>query len=463
MSSHQLAGLMKWARRDEWQESFEECTEVHLAWACEQADVTLEELGDVLGDDLASMIFGCVFEDFLTWRMEDGRNVVDDYLKRRGWNERVPVKRYMQALRASVMSLYEVSEIERDKGFLARDLVRGGKAVRIHEKRGTHDAKPWDRVAMRVVELGPRLEISGGILPFTPALCAEYMKRFKRLRKRWAADVRETLKKDGTQISGHEFTDGLNEAVLRRSAFIFTALWLDDSFRRVRTLPSLCNTDGHAIAFTTVRFPLLDSAGAEAIRAALNSVREFEREDENAWRWSAFPDQSSKTAGEKAKHTIAGMGDGSISIGSIELGAAALVLHCNSIQRAEKGRALIERAAGQFLKMPVIESKTAEQVMKAPQARSAANTASGLSSAEERAFVQRHLESHYRSVLDEPVPMLGNVTPREAGKTNKGRARLAEWLKVFESNSARIEPGSAMEGYDFSWMWTELGIADLRR
>ena len=40
----------------------------------------------------------------------DGQNVIDDYLKRRGWRESVPAKRYLQAHKKSVMSLYEVTE-----------------------------------------------------------------------------------------------------------------------------------------------------------------------------------------------------------------------------------------------------------------------------------------------------------------------------------------------------------------
>jgi hypothetical protein len=48
------------------------------------------------------------FEDFLTREIVDGRNIVDDYLKRRGWRESASTKAYMRALRNSVISLYEM-------------------------------------------------------------------------------------------------------------------------------------------------------------------------------------------------------------------------------------------------------------------------------------------------------------------------------------------------------------------
>jgi hypothetical protein len=37
------------------------------------------------------------------------------------------------------------------------------------------------------------------------------------------------------------------------------------------------------------------------------------------------------------------------------------------------------------------------------------------------------------------------------------------WLKLLENGAARQEAVSPMARYDLSWMWTELGIANLRR
>ena len=50
---------------------------------------------DVLPDDAAGMLSVFILEDFFTARFgEHGeRNVIDDYLKRRGWRESVPAGR----------------------------------------------------------------------------------------------------------------------------------------------------------------------------------------------------------------------------------------------------------------------------------------------------------------------------------------------------------------------------------
>jgi hypothetical protein len=59
--------------------------------------------------------------------------------------------------------------------------------------------------------------------------------------------------------------------------------------------------------------------------------------------------------------------------------------------------------------------------------------------------------------------MLGNVSPRKAAKTKKGREDLVGWLKTIENENAKQPAASPLASYDVSWMWKELGISHLRR
>lgn len=70
---------------------------------------------------------------------------------------------------------------------------------------------------------------------------------------------------------------------------------------------------------------------------------------------------------------------------------------------------------------------------------------------------------NYMNLLDEPVPMLGNTTPRRAAKSAKGREKLVTWLKLLENGAARHEGGSPVADCDLTWMWEEFGVANLRR
>ncbi|MEP9404572.1 hypothetical protein ABLE43_22470, partial [Sphingomonas sp. VNH70] len=74
------------------------------------------------------------------------------------------------------------------------------------------------------------------------------------------------------------------------------------------------------------------------------------------------------------------------------------------------------------------------------------------------------LDRQYRATLDEPIGMLGDITPRAAAKTAAGRDRLAAWVKHLENRSgAKPDPSDPMVTYDFTWMWRELGIENLRK
>jgi hypothetical protein len=141
-AAHSLDGLIKWTRRDEWRKAFSDLIDRHLGPACSGAGVDIEELPELIGDHWSRTLWGCVFEDLVSQTLDDGRNIADDYLKRRGWKETKSTRAYITALRSSVVSLYEVSGIVGGESFLARDLVRGGEPVRVFEKSATKSLAP---------------------------------------------------------------------------------------------------------------------------------------------------------------------------------------------------------------------------------------------------------------------------------------------------------------------------------
>jgi hypothetical protein len=112
------------------------------------------------------VLWGAAFEDLLATDLPDGRNIADDYLRRRGWKEGASTRDYIAGLRRSVISLYEVSGLVPGQSMLLRDLVRGGEPVRVSEKRGSEGLRRWDRIATRVVPLRGGAVISGTLMLF---------------------------------------------------------------------------------------------------------------------------------------------------------------------------------------------------------------------------------------------------------------------------------------------------------
>jgi hypothetical protein len=461
-SAYDLSGLMKWLGREQWREPFNELMEQHLGPACAARGIAGEELAEAVGEQGAAVLWGCIFEDFLASELDDGSNIIDDYLKRRGWKESALNKRYLTALRSSVMSLYEVSDIVRGQSLLARDLLRGGEPVRIGEKSGTRTLKQWDRLAARIVTVGERFEMAGGALRFSYEASEVIRDNFVKLRKEMRSELRELMRREHGNAPADELA--LDTEILRRSAFLFTNIWLEDTLERALNPrpPKMCNSDGDEIVFTTVRYALKQISDREALERALTAIPGFHRTDESLWTWSGPARRGAIRTREDAEVFISTLGDGSVSMGQVELEAKALKLETNSPQRAQKGRALLAPAIGPFVDEPVVETKTVAEMM-ASRPADEARAPPRLAPDEERAIVHETLERHYRQLLDEPVPMLGNVSPRKAAKTKKGREKLVGWLKLLENSNARQGANSPMASYDIGWMWHELGVADLRR
>lgn len=459
-----LAGLMKWLGRESWQDAFNEILDRHLAPACVKADVSIDELPDFIGDHHTTVLWGCVFEDFLARDLDDGRNIVDDYLKRRGWKESASNKTYITALRSSVMSLYEISDIVLDESFLARDLVRGGEPVRVSERSGTRYLKPWDRMAARLVRIGSRTEMAGGALPFDHEASETLLKALRRVGKKARADADKFARELGQGIDGALAEALTVTELLRASAFLFTNIWLDDLLQRTLNpiLPQMVNTDGDELVFTTVSYPLRPEASADAIRLALDAIPALRPESGTFWNWIGPQMRVSRKRQADSRTLITTLDDESLVLGTVELKDKKLVLEANSQQRAERARALLAPALAELVGEPRVEAKTVAQLMASRPAGKSKPLSSGLSPDEERAVAQANMDRYYMNLLNEPVPMLGNTTPRRAAKSAKGRARLVTWLKFLENGAARHARGSTMVGYDLTWMWEELGVASLR-
>jgi len=220
---------MKWLRRDPWSGAFKDALEHHLGPACTKAGIEIAELGDIIGNDWAATLWGCAFEDFLTRELSEVGNIIEDYLKRRGWNEKAQNKTYMAGLRSSVMSLYEVSDVKTGESFMARDLFRDCEPVRISERTATRTLRQWDRIAARVVRVRDKTIIGGGVLPFDHELAETLLSSLSSTRERAAKGGAKVLHGLDRGIGPAELDEGFSSTeVLRLAAPLISTIWLND-------------------------------------------------------------------------------------------------------------------------------------------------------------------------------------------------------------------------------------------
>ena len=260
--------LVKWSARGEWEALQREAYAAHFEPVIDSLDLPDDAL-DVLPDDAAGMLSVFILEDFFTARFgEHGeRNVIDDYLKRRGWRESVPARRYLEALRDSTVSLYEVVDIVPGRHMTVRDLILGGEAVRVEEKLGSQAAALWDRLAARVVAVHGKNRFTGAVLHFRHELSQQLLTAFEKMAGELQRDIRSDA---GKRQAAAPVTRAVAREVMVRTPFfarILSQFWMFDAVVQVRApAPELRNTDDEAIVFCEVRFPL---KGDEARVAAV--------------------------------------------------------------------------------------------------------------------------------------------------------------------------------------------------
>jgi hypothetical protein len=222
----------------------------------------------------------------------------------------------------------------------------------------------------------------------------------------------------------------------------------------------------------------LRSEGAAAeIRKRLRTVPAFQKENEGFWNWIE-PRQPAKrkSSGKPASRSVPERGSsvrvtldtGDTVLGTIEVTDKALLLEVNSRERAERGQAILADLAGALVGPALTEIETPEQLMGRRDGDVHQDKASDLPAEVQTELVHEALTAHYRKTLDEPIPALGDLSPRTAAQTAAGRRKVVDWLKHIENQSkSGRPPDDPMASYDFTgfgviWAWRSSGVSSMK-
>jgi hypothetical protein len=235
---------------------------------------------------------------------------------------------------------------------------------------------------------------------------------------------------------------------------------------RFKSANSARNTEGEELLFCTVHYPFVAGTTADNIRAALGRCHELRQENATFWNWVS-PEKPAWASGKhklspKSQTFITTLDDGSLVLGGVELKDKALVLSVNSRARSDRARTLLSEFLDGLVGQPLVEMQSVEQLKTSRE--DTAPQIPEMSEEERRAIIHGGLDRHYRSLLDQPIPTLGNKSPRAAARTARGRVKVVDWLKMIENSAAAsADRNNKMVNYSFDWLWAELGVAELRR
>jgi hypothetical protein len=320
-------------------------------------------------------------------------------------------------MRDSHLRLYEILEVKPDYGIDVRDLW-DDRRFHVREHAATRQLVQWDLVVARI-GLAEDGETVFETLPYL----------FR------AADRDDLLKglKKAHRVFTQEYSGKSLSEFFKTMAPVFHKLWLERVALAPR--PKIITSDGEAFIFAKVIFDLLDRAAALRCLADRDDIV---NQSDGSYVW------------------LEPAGNGQRSLGTIIIEEQRVVFETTSQKRAEKARDELPGLFGAAVKFRAISYEDVEQVIKrAPKTMQRKEP--DIPIEEQREILREYYESYYRKWLDQPVPVLGNRTPRHAAGLKTQRPKLIALLKDFESHSERQRPSGEI-AYDFRWMWQELGL-----
>jgi hypothetical protein len=348
-----------------------------------------------------------------------GRTIAEAFLAGPGQPVAVKQQRLVQSLSGARLRPYEVMEVRRDEGLRLHDLW-SGKEIPVTERAATHQLQRWDVLAARVApEEDGTLRLEGGIYVLPIAVKATLLdalkKEERRLRRRDAALDEDRL--------------------FKHCAPLVHRLWLDQVVSR--PMPIMVTAEGDPVIFGKLAFDVIDEA---ALRAALDRHPGVVAEEDGGYGWIEETDDFTR------------------SLGHIQVrDDRRLVLEVTSRQRAERGRALLEAAAGAALRHRSTRFESVAKAMERSRSKPPEKPSESIPPEVAGEVIKQYKDRHYKTWPDEPLPALDGRTAREAAGIARLRPRLVDLLKEMENHEARAERPDH-PAYDFGWIWRELGI-----
>jgi hypothetical protein len=257
----------------------------------------------------------------------------------------------------------------------------------VSEKSATQTLKPWERIAARIVPVGHKHVLSGGLLSFSVEAADHLLDGLRKAAGKRSRRAKLTIDDDSLQAL----------------APLFTSAWLFDVLPRALGLvqPIIHSSDGDELVFHQVRYPLASGVTQAMVAGRLDGIGSLRRETRQFWNWVESPPARPKAQGAEALTWSTTMDDGAVVFGDVELKGRALLLLVNSAARAERGRAMIEATLGDLVRSPLTEIQTVDQLMasRAGQEPPAAEVPPEIATAAVHAL----LDKQYRATLDAPA------------------------------------------------------------
>jgi hypothetical protein len=220
--------------------------------------------------------------------------------------------------------------------------------------------------------------------------------------------------------------------------------------RNTHPAPKLTNTDGDPLLLTTDHFDVLVPDRATLLARLGTFV-------------GAEEPQAGDSDSEETIITITKPGNAKMKswdntiIGSIVVKGNRMRVESNSTRRANALRASLTEHLGQLVAYRIRDETPQDELLRRASEPHDPRSAAQVKSPEAVTIMRAFKERYMLEWLDEEIPALGGLTPREAVKSPRSRQLLELLLRDLENHEGRL-PES--ERFDIDRLRTALGVED---
>jgi len=191
----------------------------HLTTTVKLLRTGRDELDDLLDGEVGHGLHLWAFEDFLTYRFDDDRTVIDEYLERYGDDETEDGRAYLEQLRDALPGVYEVVSTGSGGRVVLEDLLWERPDMEVLAGSLGPRVEPGTRLACRLVEVDGERYPSGAVLGLPRGCAYEIIASVHDL----VDDVsRSLIREAGVE---EPRSDALQANALRLGAFLFSSAW----------------------------------------------------------------------------------------------------------------------------------------------------------------------------------------------------------------------------------------------
>ncbi len=324
---------------------------------------------------------------------------------------------YLKALNNERMNFYEVTRVAPEEGLCLKE-AETGKEVYVVEKNASRQLRTGTYLYARVVEFRG-IHILSTLAPtaFGPRIKLDLDEAFRLIRQ--SRDV------DRDMMMHFVFLQSLRAALIP---------------------PGLENSDGEKIVECRL-FYEIDSAH-EAFKALASLASGMGNKD-------LLAEATFKKDGRvhavnipwiKRKSKEDGLGSGKEVMGIISIDDREMVVDVNSSERATAIMLRISRRmGGKARHLRTEQTDACENLDASPEITAALSE--DMMTDELRQALNKIKREYMLRWLDERIPALGMMTPREAARTKKGRERVSILLKDMEFNDSKLTESFHMREY----------------